>query len=89
MTIKNSDETIRKIIQALSGYGTYYKAPEDKLYFIELIRANTEKAYTNDFFKIIDSKDFFEMCVNRIIRVGEEKELNEILHKLHVNIIQF
>jgi hypothetical protein len=60
---------INRIALYLSGkLPPYYGAPFDKLELIELIRATSSKGFSDDFFKLVDSQDFYSMCLNRVSR---------------------
>lgn len=61
----------------------YYNEPLDKFYLIELIKLKSLKSFSNDFFKIIDSKDFYSMVLNRVKRV-DEKSLKSIIFELKI-----
>jgi len=65
----------------------YYRAPFDKLELIELIRKHSPAWFSDDFFKLIDSQDFYSICLNRVER-GEsvdssDKNTNNIFNILH------
>lgn len=75
---------IHRIALYLAGkLPPYYQAPFDKLELIELIRGNSKKGYTADFFKLVDSEDFYAMCLNRVQKADSENFL-KIIKKLEV-----
>ena len=75
---------MEKISLYLAGkYSPYYQAPYDKLHFIEILRAESPKSFTTDFFKIIDSNDFYSNCLNRVKRY-EKSALRNIYRKLNI-----
>lgn len=59
----------------------YYQSPFDKFELIELIRKHSTNGYTDDFFKLIDSHDFYSICLNRI---KDKNEVNKILSKINI-----
>lgn len=61
----------------------YYGVHFDKLEFIELIRAESHSWFTDDFFKLIDSQDFYSMCLNRVHK-SDKIGIVEIIKKLKV-----
>ncbi len=52
----------------------YYRAPFDKLELIELIREKSPDGFTDDFFKIIDSQDFYSMSLARVQRAEKQNK---------------
>jgi hypothetical protein len=75
---------INRIALYLAGkFPPYYGESFDKLELIELIRAKSSKGFSDDFFKLIDSQDFYSMCLNRIKR-ADEVSLVGIIKTLNV-----
>lgn len=68
----------------LSGkFPPYYGAPFDKLELIEIIRAKSPAGFSDDFFRLLDSQEFYSMCLNRIKR-ADETALIDILKTLKI-----
>lgn len=64
---------INRIALYLAGkLPPYYQASFDKLELIELIRGQSSKGFSDDFFKIIDSEGFYSMCLNRVRKADIE-----------------
>jgi len=75
---------INRIALYLAGkFPPYYGGPFDKYELIELLRAKSPKGFSDDFYKLLDSQDFYSMCLNRIKR-ADEVSLVEIIKILNV-----
>ena len=75
---------IDKISLYLSGkFPPYYWGSFDKLEFIELLRSKSPSGFSDDFFRLIDSQDFYSMCLNRVKRT-DKPALFEILKTLKI-----
>lgn len=75
---------IDRIALYLSGsFPPYYRKPEDKYGFIELLRKESPVGFSDDFFRLTDSQDFYSMCLNRIKR-ADEPSLVKIVRALNV-----
>ena len=75
---------INRIALYLAGkLPPYYQAPFDKYEFIEIIRANSISGFSDDFFKLIDSQDFYSMCLNRVKRANED-DFVKVMKKLNI-----
>ncbi|EKD65857.1 MAG: hypothetical protein ACD_49C00079G0021 [uncultured bacterium (gcode 4)] len=61
----------------------FYQEAFDKYELIELIRANSPKSISDDFFKFIDSQDFYSMSLNAVKR-HDEKSLKKIIEILNI-----
>lgn len=75
---------INRIALYLSGrFPPYYREPADKYEFIELLRKESPVGFSDDFFRLTDSQDFYSMCLNRIKR-ADEPSLVKIVRALNV-----
>jgi len=75
---------LNRIALFLAGkFPPYYGVPFDKLELVELIRAKSPQSFSDDFFKIFDSQDFYSNCLKRVERV-DKGTLVEIVKSLNV-----
>lgn len=75
---------IHKIALYLSGkLYDYYGVPFDRLELIEIIREVSPQSFTEDMFRLIDSKDFYLNCLNRVRR-SDENKLEDVIDKLEL-----
>ncbi len=75
---------IDRIALYLSGsFPPYYRKPAEKYEFIELLRKESPVGFSDDFFRLTDSRDFYSMCLNRIKR-ADEPSLMKIVRALDV-----
>lgn len=77
------DVCVYKIGNYLSGICSSGNPPFDKLELLEIIKKNSRNDITEDMFRLIDSKDFYTICLNKVKR-HSESDFVSLVNQLNI-----